>query len=115
MPLNVQTVAPQLSIIDQLKGKLSELKDKIKDGNLTTAIYNEVTSNAKLIQNKLNELLAKKGLISQSDVNDAYSVIQNVKRSELESQNKKSFNKIYIYTAIGVLIIAGVMLYKKRN
>jgi hypothetical protein len=115
MPIKPQTVAPQLSIIDQLKGKLSELKDKIKDGNLTTAIYDEVTNNAKLIQNKLNDLLAKKGLLSQSDVNDAYSVIQNVKRSELENDNKKSFKKLYIYGALGIIVIAGIIMYKKRN
>jgi hypothetical protein len=113
MPIKEEAAAAQLSIIDQLKGKLSELKDKIKDGNLTTAIYDEVTSNAKLIQDKLNELLAKKGLLSQSDVNDAYSVIQDVKRSELQNDNKKSSKKLYIYVGVVILIISGVMLYKK--
>lgn len=115
MPLKEGAAAPQLSVIDQLKAKLNELKDKIKDGNLTTAIYDGITGNAKLIQNKLNELLAKKGLLSQSDVNDAYSVIQDVKRSELESESKKSSTKLFIYVGAAILIIGGIILYKKRK
>jgi LPXTG-motif cell wall-anchored protein len=115
MPLNAQTATPQLSIIDQLKAKLNELKDRIKGGNLAIDVYTEVASSAKLLQDKLNELLAKKGLLTQSDVNDAYSVIQDVKRSELESQSKKSSTKLLIYVGAAILIIGGVLLYKKRK
>jgi LPXTG-motif cell wall-anchored protein len=115
MPLNAPTAAPQLSIVDQLKAKLNELKDKIKEGGLHSAVYTEISNNAKLIQDKLNELLSKKGLLSQSDVNDAYSVIQDVKRSELESQSKKSSTKLLIYVGAAILIIGGVLFYKKRK
>jgi endonuclease III len=115
MPIKAPTAAPQLSIVDILKAKLNELKDKIKDGGLHTTVYTEISNNAKLIQDKLNELLSKKGLLSQSDVNDAYSVIQDVKRSELESESNKSSKKLFIYAGLGILIIAGIMLYKKRK
>ena len=115
MPLNAQTATPQLSIIDQLKAKLNELKDRIKGGNLAIDVYTEVASSAKLLQDKLNELLAKKGLLTQSDVNDAYAVIQDVKRTELANSNKKSFKKLYIYGALGIIVIAGIIMYKKRN
>jgi hypothetical protein len=106
---------PQLSIIDQLKAKLNELKDRIKAGNLNIDVFTEVSSSAKLLQDKLNELLAKKGLLSQSDVDDAYAVIQNVKRSELQNQSNKSSNKIYIYIGLTIVIIAAAMLYKKNK
>ena len=105
----------QLTVVDELKSKLSELKDKIKDGGLTKTIYDELMGSSKKIQDKLNDVLAKKGFLTQSDVNDAYSVMQDVQRSELEKQKKKENNKLIIYGVILVAIIGGVYLYKKNK
>lgn len=113
--MDTNTTNTQLTIVDELKSKLSEIKDKIKDGGLSKTIYDELTGSAKLIQGKLNDVLAKKGILTQSDVNDAYSVMQDIKRSELEKQSKKEKNKLLMYGIIVIALIGGVYLYKKNN
>ena len=113
--MDTNTTNTQLTIVDELKGKLSEIKDKIKDGGLSKTIYDELTGSAKVIQGKLNEVLAKKGILTQSDVNDAYEVMQNIKRAELEKQNRKERNRLLMYGIIVVAIIGGVYLYKKNK
>jgi hypothetical protein len=62
----------------------------------------------------LDELLNKKGLITQSDVNDAYTTLQEYKRREMEILSKKSNRKLIIYGALGILgIVVLVRLLKK--
>ena len=46
----------QLTVVDQLKSTLSDLKDKIKDGGLTKVIYDELMGSSKKIQDKLNDV-----------------------------------------------------------
>ena len=104
----------ELTIIDELKSKLTEVKDKLKDEKVTSVVFTELSSNAKLLQSKLDELLNKKGLITQSDVNDAYTTLQEYKRREMEILSKKSNRKLIIYGALGILgIVVLVRLLKK--
>ena len=100
----------ELSVIDEIKSKLTEVKDKLKSENVSSVVFTELSTNAKSLQNKLDELLSKKGLITQSDVNDAYTTLQEFKRKEMEILSKKSKNKLIVYVAIGVL--GYVILYK---
>ena len=95
-----------LSVVNDIKSLLTEAKDKLKSGNLSNEIFTQVSNNAKILQSKLDELLNKKGLYTQSDVNDAYLTIQEYKRRELELMSKTSKKKLIIYGAIGVLVIA---------
>lgn len=104
----------ELSIIDELKSKLTEVKDKLKNEKVTSVVFSELTNNAKLLQSKLDELLNKRGFFSQSDVNDAYTTLQEYKRRELEILSKKSKKNLIIYGAIGVLgLVLLVRLLKK--
>jgi len=104
----------ELSVIDELKSKLTEVKDKLKNEKVTSVVFNELSTNAKLLQKKLDELLGKKGLISQSDVNDAYTTLQEYKRREMEILSKKSQKTLLIYGVLGVLgIVVLVRLLKK--
>ena len=104
----------ELTIIDELKSKLTEVKDKLKNEKVSGVIFSELTYNAKLLQNKLDELLSKRGLISQSDVNDAYTTLQEYKRREMENLSKKSNKKLIIYGALGVLGIVLLVRFLKN-
>ena len=105
----------QPSIIDELRAKLSDIKDKLKESNLTSVAFDELTSNAKLLQDKLNDLFQKKGFYTQSDLNDAYEVLKQAKRKELELMNKKANKTLIIYLSIflGIGIGAYYLLKKK--
>jgi len=102
-----------LSVVNEIKSLLTEAKDKLKSDDLSSVVFTQVSNNAKLLQNKLDELLNKKGLYTQSDVNDAYLTIQEYKRKELELMSKKSKNKLILYSALGVLVV--VVLVKVLN
>jgi hypothetical protein len=95
-----------LSVVNDIKSLLTEAKDKLKNEQLSSVVFTQVSNNAKLLQSKLDELLNKKGLYTQSDVNDAYLTIQEYKRRELELMSKTSKKKLIMYGAISVLVIA---------
>jgi hypothetical protein len=109
------TTNNQLSIVDELKNKIGDIKDRIKSGGLSNTVFVELTTNAKLLQEKLDSILNKFGAITQSEINDAYIVLQNVKRSELEALSKKDSNRVGVYLLIGIALIVGVYLYKKNK
>ena len=110
-----ETTNNQLSIVDELKNKLGDIKDKIKGGGLSNAVFSELTNNAKLLQDKIDTLLNKYGALTQSDINDAYIVLQKSKRSELEALNKKEMKNINVYVIVGIALLVGVYLYKKNK
>jgi hypothetical protein len=111
----VKATENQLSIVEQLKGVLTDIKDKINKGGISNTVFGELSTNAKVIQDKLNELLQKKGLLTQSDINDAYVVLQEQQKKVLEQQSKKEASRVAIYVLVGVLLIGGIYIYTKRK
>jgi acetate kinase len=107
----------QLSIIDSLQSELSSIKDRMKSGDVKSAVFDTLSSNANKIQGKLDELLNKKGLYTQSDVQDAFTTLQDAKRSQFEADSKKSSDKFYLYLgiAVAVSISIGVFIYFKNK
>jgi hypothetical protein len=105
------------SVVDELMSKLTEIKDRIKSGTIDALVFEKLSLNAKAIQDKLNELVQKKGFYTQSDINDAYATLQEVKRRELEEQSDKSMKRLINYTAIGLVVLIGlyVILKPKSN
>jgi hypothetical protein len=110
-----KTTNNQLSIVDELKNKLGDIKDKIKSGGLSNTVFSELTNNAKLLQDKIDSLLNKVGALTQSDINDAYLVLQKAKRSELEALKNKDMKRINVYAIVGIALLIGVYLYKKNK
>jgi len=104
----------QLSIIDELKLRLTDLKDSLK-GNVTQSIFSELSASAKSIQDKINELLAKEGFLTQSDINDAYTVLQNTKRNELKKQSTIDAIRIGAYIFVGIAIFVAFYMYNKKR
>ena len=109
------TTNNQLSIVDELKNKLGDIKDKIKEGGLSNAVFTELTNNAKLLQDKIDTLVNKYGSLTQSDINDAYLVLQQAKRSELEALKNKDMKRIKFYAIVGIALLIGVYLYNKKK
>jgi hypothetical protein len=60
-------------------------------------------------------LLNKVGALTQSDINDAYLVLQKAKRSELEALKNKDMKRINVYAIVGIALLIGVYLYKKNK
>jgi hypothetical protein len=96
-----------LSIIDEIKSKIIDIKDRIKEEGVSSTVFGELSKNAKLLQDKLNEILSKT-ILSQSDIDDAYATLQEVKRNELALLSQRSRNSMILYFVVGGLAIYGV-------
>jgi len=107
MPNSTNT---QLSVIDELKIQINEIKDKIKEGELSKDVFETMSMGAKVLQTKLDNILTKRGYYTQSDVNDAYVSMQEVKRKTFEIESVKSKYRLYIY--LGLAVIVGLAIYK---
>ncbi len=105
----------QLTIVDELRSQLTSVKDRIKEEGVSKVVFDELTSSAKLLQNKLDELLSKKGILTQSDINDAYEVIKKAKRDELDNINKKVKKKTLIYLGLGIVVVSLLVMYSKKK
>jgi hypothetical protein len=103
------------SIIDELASKLTEIKDRIKGGTIDALVFEKLSNNAKTIQDKLNEMLQKKGFYTQSDINDAYATLQDIKRSELAEESKKAMKRLISYSGVGILVLLGIYIILKRK
>lgn len=104
----------QLTVFDELKNLLSSIKDKIKTNNLENSVFLELTKSAKIIQEKLNDLFKNKGILTQSDIDDAYVILQEQQKEVFEKKIKKNNKKILIFSLIGIALISYFYLYKKK-
>jgi len=109
----IETQNTQLSVLDQLKLKYDELNAKIKLQGLSKTVFDTIASDAQKIQDKLNELFAKKGVLTQSDINDAYAILQEQQRKELADNVAANKKKFIIFGVVIVVAIVGFIVYKK--
>jgi hypothetical protein len=112
MPNSTNT---QLTIVDELRSQLTTIKDRIKEEGVSKVVFDELTSSAKLLQNKLDELLAKGGILNQSDIDDAYNVIKQAKKDELDIIDKKVKKKTLVYIGLGIVVVALLVMYSKKK
>jgi hypothetical protein len=103
------------TIVDELILKLTEIKDTLKSGNVDAFVFEKLSQNGKLLQDKINDLATKKGFYTQSDLNDAYALLQQVKRGELEADSKKAIKRLIGYSVLGVAIFIGIYVILKRK
>ena len=110
------TTDTQLSIVDQLKSQLTDIKDKIKESSVGGTAFDVLTSGAKILQDKIDFFLKNKGFYTQSDVNDAYATMQDVQRKQLEADTKKAKNRAILYTGLALAGIIGLyLLLRQKN
>jgi len=110
----IEKTENQLTVVDELKSFLTDIKDRIKSDDFAKQSFIDLSNSAKIIQDKINEILAKKGLITQSDINDAYDVLKEEKRKSFEDKSKKLKKKLIIFSIVAVAIIVAVRIYKKK-
>lgn len=103
------------TIVDELIVKLTEIKDTLRTGNVDAFVFENLTKNAKTIQDKVNDLMTKKGFYTQSDLNDAYATLQEIKRGELAEENKKAMKRLIGYSVLGVAIFIGIYVILKKK
>lgn len=105
------TIEP--TIVTDIKSKLTDLKDKMKTEKLDSSVFTSISGYAKQLQDKLDALLQKKGIYTQSDLNDAQLLLSDIRRKEMELEGTRYANKSIMVGFLAVLgIVALVIVFK---
>lgn len=114
-PTSVITNNERQSVVNQLNARLSEIKDKIKEEGVSTALFDELTANAKDIQTKLDNIFRKGGLLTEREKNEAIAMLEEQKKAELKKQYRRTTTRTIAIVLVGALIIAGLFTYVKKT
>ena len=100
-------------VFTDLKNEIESVRNQIKSKGVLGGSLDILQSKQNTLQDYLNELLKKGGLITEEDYNKAYSIIKKDKKSELDSLQKKGNQRLLIVGGLIVLAVAGYFIYKK--
>ena len=102
-------------VINDLNKEFERIQREIKNGNLFGAAMDTLKQKSTLIQSKLNDLLKKKGLITEEDFNDSYNLIRAKSESELITLQKraKKNTTMFLVSAVAAGVILYLLLRKK--
>lgn len=104
-----------MKIVADLKNNLSDIKDTLKTGNISDDLFGVLSNKAKTVQDKLDILLNKKGVLTQTEIDEAYRVARETQKNELANASRKAMKKAIIYVGIVALIIGGLLYYKRKK
>jgi hypothetical protein len=100
-------------IIKDILAELSLIKDAIQNKKLDQLTRDKLFEKQSVLQSKLNELLKKKGILTDTESDKLYQELRLQKRNLLESQSKRGYTAFYI--GAGILIIGLYFAFKKKK
>lgn len=101
-------------VINDLNKELERVKIAIKNGGILGGSITILENKKVLIQDKLDDLLKKGGLITEEDYNESYYIIKAKEQKELDDLRKKAKTHLFIYIGIAILAIT-TLFYIKKN
>jgi len=99
-------------ILKDILYELSLIKDAIANKKLDQLTINKLVEKQALLQSKLNELLKKKGILTDTEADKLYEELRLEKKNLLESQSKRGYTAFYVGAAI---IIVGLYFALKKK
>jgi hypothetical protein len=88
------------------------MDDLIKE--LRNAIEDKLITRKDLLQDKLNYLLQKGGLVSAQDKTDTYELIRQAKEQSVADMYKSDRNRLTLTLVIGAIAIYGIYYAIKK-
>jgi len=88
------------------------MDDLIKE--LRNAIEDKLITRKDLLQDKLNYLLQKGGLVSAQDKTDTYELIRQAKEQSVADMYKSDRNRLTLTLVIGAIAIYGIYYAFKK-
>lgn len=102
-------------VVEDLKVAINNVKAEIKTkGALGTGI-DFLEQKKDLLQNKLNDLLKKGGIINEDDYNESYEMIRAREEKELKDLFKRGNRRVALFFGLAVAIAVGVYIYTKKK
>jgi hypothetical protein len=102
------------SILNQIKAELDSVKMSIDQGKYGEAALGVLQKNQKNLQNLVNGLLAKKGVITPDETNNTIDILAQSKRDRLQGDYTMGLKRGTFYLlAFGVAAVATYLIVKK--
>jgi len=103
------------SLLDNLGTQITQIKNDLSSGKITTAIKDELNSNMATLQSWYNTVLAKGGLISPQEEASANAALLAAKQAQMEKDAVSATNKLIAIGIITVVLIAGIIIIKRMS
>lgn len=103
-------------LVDEIQQELSLVSDAIKEKKYSEGAYLILQKNKEKLQNTLNKVLAKRGIITPSETSKALQEIDAAKRARLEKDFVFGLRKgTFFIASIAIIGIAAYMIIKNKN
>ena len=103
------------AVVKDLKLELEKVKNDIANRGITNVGLDFLNTKKDVLQNKLNELLKKGGVITEEDYNDTYKIIRSKEENELKNLYKKANRRLVLFFGIAIATIVGIYLISKKK
>lgn len=103
-------------LIEALQKELDLLKKDIDDKKLSGAALQLALRHREMLQKILNKFLAKKGVITPEETNEALATLDDSKKVRLGKEFKIGLNR-FTANILGGIVVIGLIIYfiKKRS
>lgn len=102
-------------IIQQILNEISAINRAIKDKSVDEEVLRRIKENRDRLQELLNKLLKKVGVITPSETDEILGKIEDSKKARLQKSYRKSLTTGTI-VLVTFIALAGVLVYlSKRN
>lgn len=103
------------SIVAQGKAIMQRIQEKIDKGNITESVKASLLQEKDAIQNVLDDIFMKSGIINQSQIDKVGGIFDSAKKRLLEIQSKETNRRLLMWGGLVALAIVGYMLYNKNK
>lgn len=103
-------------VFDDIKKEIKRLQDLIKQKKVFGAALDVAEEKKVLLQQQLDLLLKKGGVITEDDYNKTYNIIRAKEQKELLDLRDKAKRRLLTWAIVGVgIIVAYILLVKKKS
>lgn len=102
-------------VINDLKAEATRVGALIKSEGIGAAALGLLKEKQMLVQEKINSILKKGGLITEEDYNDAYNIIKDEKKKQLSDMQMGATTKFWIYVGVAALLVGYGIYYSRKK
>jgi hypothetical protein len=98
-------------VTTDLSAELQNIKEDIKKYGVFSFLFKKLSERRDVLQNKLDEIANKKGILTKEELYDAQILAATSKAQALKNENKKTVRNGIMYISGFVVVIFGVWYF----
>ena len=103
------------TVLNDLKNELSVVKNTIERSGIIGGAAQILSGKQKELQDQINKILEKGGMITEEDYNASYDIIRGQAKQKADALNKKTNTRLLMIVGGSILLIAGVMILTRQK